>query len=32
VRRPALRMALLVTFGMLQGLAAALFFTWRPMF
>jgi hypothetical protein len=29
---PATRMALLVLFGVLQGLAAALFFTWRPMY
>ena len=26
------RMALLVVFAVLQGLVAALFFTWRPMF
>jgi hypothetical protein len=32
VRRPAWRMGLLVTFAMLQGLVAVLFFTWRPMF
>jgi hypothetical protein len=32
LRRPAWRMGLLVTFGMLQGLVAVLFFTWRPMF
>ena len=29
---PAGRMALLVVFAILQGLVAALFFTWRPMF
>jgi hypothetical protein len=29
---PAWRMGLLAIFGMLQGLVAALFFTWRPMF
>ena len=31
-RSPGGRMALLVVFAILQGLVAALFFTWRPMF
>jgi hypothetical protein len=29
---PAWRMGLLAVFGILQGLVAALFFTWRPMY
>jgi hypothetical protein len=29
---PPSRMALLATFGILQGMVAALFFTWRPIY